>query len=160
MIIEVKRKLENNVFSTTLERVTRDGDANCQIEAKLENDFGPVVVKTGGVFSANVTGTKENITVTPVEDGSEANFKFCVDLGEVPLVKGAQISFSCKAAEQSAMKISEEITLSPLQVAEQRCRVFEALIKSRIKKTVEAWKEQQTDFEDEVVPDLEISLLK
>lgn len=159
MLIKVKRSLENNVFTTTLYRAEKDLDENIEIEAKLENDFGPVVVKAGGVFCANVTGTTGNITVTPVEDGSSSNFKFSVNINDVSLVKGSEITFSCDATKQTEIKINE-IEMNPLEIAEQRCRIFETVVKNRIKKAVDSWKEQQTNFEDEKVDDLDISLIK
>ena len=159
MLIKVKRNLENNVFSTKLYRAEKDLDENAALEEKLENDFGPVVVKIDGTFCANITGTTGHITATPVEDINSANFKFGYSVNDVSLIKGAEINFSCDASKQ-VKTIINDIEMSPLEVAEQRCRIFESVMKDRIKKAVDKWKQQQTNFEEEQVDDLDISLVK
>lgn len=161
MKIEIKRNLENKVFSTVLKRVVTSDDLNLEKEKKLENDFGPVVVNATGLFCANITKPSDDIVLTPVMDGGESNFKFSIATSEpVALEADKEIPFSCNAIEQTDLKVSEQVTFTALQVAEYKCRLFEAVMQKRIEAAVEAWKKQQTTFETEVIPVVEISLLK
>lgn len=161
MKIETTRKLENKIFETVLKRVIKEDDINAEKEKKLENDFGPVTINATGLFCAKFTGTQDNISMAPVYDNSESNFKFSIaSSNPIALEDNTEIPFSCDANKQTAVVVNETITLSPLQVAEYKCRLFEAVIKNRIQKAVEEWKKQQTNFEDEVIPEFEINLAK
>lgn len=161
MKIDIKRNLENKVFSSTLTRVVKSDDPNVEEEKQLENDFGPVKVNATGVFSANITKSSDTIVMTPVMDGAESNFKFAIPKTDaVALEAGTELPFVCDAKEQTDLKISEQVSFNALQVAEYKCRLFEAIMKLRIQKSVDEWKKQQTNFETEVIPEIEINLVK
>lgn len=161
MKIDIKRNLENKVFSTTLTRVVKSDDPNAEEEKQLENDFGPVKVNSTGLFCANITKPSDDIVMTPVTDGGESNFKFAIAKADsVALEAGVELPFSCDATQQTDLKISEQVSFNALQVAEYKCRLFEAIMKLRIEKAVDEWKKQQTNFETEVVPGIEINLVK
>lgn len=163
MKFDIERSLVNKVFTTSIVRVPVIDDACAEEEKALENDFGPVEVEIGGKFEAIVEKQVDALKFTPVLSTTEelerkkANFKFSLNPQKVVIKENASITFSCNALNESA-RTYEDLQVDPLRSAEEKCKVFEAVIKERIELAVAAWKAQQTNFESEVVPGFEISL--
>lgn len=163
MKFDIQRSLNNKVFTTSIIRIPVLDDACAEEEKILENDFGPVEVEVGGKFEAIVTKELDHLKFTPVlsttssEDRLKANFKFSLDPKKVILKERAEIAYSCNALNESLRK-HEDRLIDPLRAAEEKCKVFEAVIKERIELAVAAWKAQQTNFETEEVASFEISL--
>lgn len=163
MKIDIERSLKNKIFTTSLIRVPVLDDACAEEEKQLEDDFGPVEVEVGGKFEAIVTKELDHLKFTPVltttsaEDRLKANFKFSLSSNKVILKERAQMSYSCNALDESIRK-HEDMIIDPLRAAEEKCKLFEAIIKERIELAVAEWKAQQTTFEKEEVAGFEISL--
>lgn len=160
------RELKDKVFKTSIIRVAVIDDACASEEAIYENDFGPVIIEIGGKFEAYVSKENEDseeltfeaITSDSSQDvKAKANFKFSINTSKVALKDKVVITYSCDAKIEGPRKF-EEIAVSALMSAEQKCKIFETVIKDRIKLAVEAWKEQNTTFEIEEIDDLDISL--
>lgn len=163
MKFEIERSLVNKVFTTSVVRVPVIDDACAEEEKTLENDFGPVEVEVGGKFEAIVSKEVDKLKFTPVLSATEelerkkANFKFSLNPQKVTLKENAIITFSCDAINESE-RTYEDLKVDPLKSAEEKCKLFEAVIKERIELAVAAWKAQQTTFETDKPEGFEISL--
>lgn len=163
MKFDIERSLKNKVFTTALVRTPVLDDACAEEEKQLEDDFGPVEVEVGGKFEAIVSKDSDHLKFTPVlsttseEERKKANFKFSLSSNKVVLKEKAQIVYSCDAMQESIRK-HEYMLIDPLRAAEEKCKLFEAVIKERIELAVAEWKAQQTTFESEDVEGFEIPL--
>lgn len=163
MKFNVLRDLTNKVFTSTIARVVVPNDVDDVIETKLENDFGPVKVQTGGLFegfiikdsttgeySASLSGTVGIDTIA---------FKFASTPNEVAISSTTQIAFKSDAKLESPLKFDATNDVPALKVAELKCALFEKTIQKRIAEAVVAWKAETTTFEDNVPADtFEVSL--
>lgn len=161
MIFKTVRNLKNKVFSTSLVRVPEQDDPCAEIEKVLEDDFGPVEVEAGGKFEAYVTkveGQKPTYAKPTAEDKDGLLFKFALDPKKIPLVAKAEISYSCDSEKETPRKTEKGLVITPLEIAELKCKIFEETVKERITAAVQDWKAKQTNFETEEKADFEIHL--
>lgn len=152
MKIEIKRKLENKVFTTSFKRVVAHDDADAEKEKALENDFGPVVLATGGIVEKAVKVESGSVVLDETE-GAAKNLRFNVKGIVLPLIDGAEFAYHCDAKTETAIT-----GLTALQTAEAKCKAYEAFVGEKVKEAVEAWRIQKTGFESEVVPAIEEDL--
>lgn len=140
MKIKISRKLENKVYTSTFTRVIAHDDPDKEQEARMENDFGPIEIKIGGVIEAAIKVDSGSPVIS--EDEEEKNIRFTVKDATIALTDKATFSYSCDAKNEVA-----EGDMSVLQKAEAKCIAYEAEIRKRVKEAVEKWKAQKTDFE-------------
>ena len=165
MKFETVRTLKNKVFATKLVRVEVQGDHCAPLEKQLEDDFGPVIIETGNKFEALVYEDPTTGEVDfKIDEGDippavtdKYPLKFAVDPQKQELKMNIEIKFECDAVKESPKKF-DTMTLEPLKVAELKCKIFEETIKARITEGVEEWKKQQTTFESQVIPSLDVPL--
>lgn len=141
MKIKISRKLENKVYTSTFTRVIAHDDPDKEQEARMENDFGPIEIRIGGVIEAAIKMDSGSPVISD-EDEDEKNIRFTVKDAVVALTDRATFSYSCDAKNEVA-----EEDMSVLQKAEAKCIAYEAEIRKRVKEAVEKWKAQKTDFE-------------
>ena len=163
MVFETVRKLKNYVFSTSLVRKVIQDDEAAEIEKGLEDDFGPVVVDAGGMFEGYVTKAeakdKPTVSLTGPEAEGTIKIKFALENKNlISLDQKAIIKYSCNAENETSKKVKEGVELTPLEVAEVKCKIFEAVMKEKINKAVEEWKAKKTDFETAAVDTFEVHL--
>lgn len=157
------RLLKNKVFSTSINRVIDPEDPNTATEKQLEDDFGLVEIDAGGKFEAyvsKVAGAKPAfnlIASTPVVAG-EFLFKFALNPAKTPLTDIVKISYSCDAEKETGRRDTLNTVISPLEIAQLKCEIFEKVTKDKIEEAIEAWKAQTTTFEEEVIPVFEAPL--
>ena len=150
------RGLKNNVFSTKLVRV-EDDNQDCKVkEALLEDDFGYVEVQIGGRFEGVITPDGVDITSTEGKKSSEV-LAFALPSSKVQLTMGTEISFTCDANKEVS-RLFNEVQVPALKIAEAKCRIFEQVMEKRIGEAIEAWKQQGTEFEQEILEPLHFSL--
>ena len=156
------RNLSNKVFSVSIER-TNKNDSNYNAERILEDDFGSVQIDIGGRFYVAYVEDEGIITAHPVFNYEESVWvdsldKYIIDTNIVSLTVGAKIQYQCDAKQLNKIQFALG-NISPIKIAENRCIAFEAIIEDRINKAVELWKENQSDFEQEL-DGFEVSLLE
>lgn len=165
MKFEKLRSLKNHVFSTTIKRV-EDDDQDCLLEEKvLEDDFGHVEVKVGGKYEAVIEKSEDDdsVKVTAVtsenreELASKINFKFSIKESKVALKMGVPLTFSCDAKEEISRVIGD-IKISPLEIAEFKCHIFEDVTLDSIGQAIEVWKNKATTFEQDILDPIHFSL--
>lgn len=152
MKIEIKRKLENKVFSTRFTRVLAHDDVDAAKEEELENDFGPVSLDTGGVTEAAMKIEAGKIVFDETE-GAVKNIRFNARGILIQLIKDATFEYTCDAKNETPV-----IGFTALQTAEAKCKAYEAKISEEVKKAVVEWRKQMTSFEEEVVAPIEEDL--
>lgn len=158
MKFNVLRDLTNKVFSSTIARVVVPNDADDIIEAKLENDFGPVKVQTGGLIEGfinkdAVTGEfSASLAATGTVGVDAIAFKFAPSANEVAITSTTQIVFKSDAKLESPVDFIGT-SIPALKVSELKCQLFEKAIQKRIEDAVVAWKAETTTFEDTVPAD-------
>lgn len=157
MKIDIKRKLENKVFTTTFKRIVEHDDPEKDREKELENDFGPVKLFTGGVVSGKVSLVDGKVSIAEENDQTALDIKFNAKGITLSLTDGAEFSYSCDAKNETA-KSNETHSLTELQVAEAKCKIYEAFIRANVKKVVSEWRKQVTAFEVEEVLSIEEDL--
>lgn len=164
MKFEKSRVLQNNVFASRITRV-EDDQQDCVLEDKvLENDFGPVVVKTGGKFEAILSkGVSdelkfEAITSKNASKAKDANLKFAFTEGKVNVLMGTVLEFSCDSKQETSREV-EDLHVSPKMIAEIKCKVFEEIMIDRLEVAIEEWKAAKTNFEQEILDPVHISLV-
>ena len=164
MKFEKSRVLQNNVFASRITRV-EDDQQDCVLEDKvLENDFGPVVVKTGGKFEAILSkGVSdelkfEAITSKNASKAKDANLKFAFTEGKVNVLMGTVLEFSCDSKQETSREV-EDLHVSPKMIAEIKCKVFEEVMIDRLEVAIEEWKAAKTNFEQEILDPVHISLV-
>ena len=168
MKFEIERNLKNKIFTTSVVRVPVIDDACAEEEKNLEDDFGPVEIEVGGKYEAVVSkeqGLNEtyHLKFTPILPSAEksketkANFSFSLPAQKVILKEKAKITYSCDATKE-CVKSCEDMIIDPLRAAEEKCKLFEAIVQDKIKTAVDTWKGQHTDFENEEVKGFEIPL--
>ena len=134
MVFETVRNLKNYVFSTSLVRKVIQDDETAEIEKGLEDDFGPVVVDAGGMFEGYVTKAeakdKPTVSLTGPEAEGTIKIKFALENKNlISLDQKAIIKYSCNAENETSKKVKEGVELTPLEVAEVKCKIFEAVMK-------------------------------
>ena len=155
MKFETVRSLKNKVFNTSIVRVIEQNDPCLATEKQLEDDFGSVMVETGGKFEAYVTlavGAKPTFSKVAKSTPGEFLFKFATDTIKMSLIPTVDIPFICDSEKESPRKDALGIVINPLEVAQLKCEMFESIIKERIAEAVVLWKTQTTDFETVVIP--------
>lgn len=158
MKFNVLRDLTNKVFTSTVARVVVPNDPDDIKEAKLENDFGPVKVQTGGLFEGfinkdAVSGDfSASLTAIGTVGVDAIAFKFGTPANEVPITATTQIAFKCDAKLESPVTFNA-IPIPALKVAELKCALFEKVIQDKIQTAALAWKSETTTFEDAVPAD-------
>lgn len=165
MKFEKSRVLQNNVFASRITRV-EDDQQDCVLEDKvLENDFGPVAVKTGGKFEAILSkdsGTNElkfeAITSKNTSKANTANLKFAFTEGKVNVLMGTVLEFSCDSKQETSREV-EDLHVSPKMIAEIKCKVFEEVMIDRLEVAIKEWKTAKTNFEQEILDPVHISLV-
>ena len=165
MKFKTTRILKDNVFKTKIARVAILDAIDAAEEARLEDDFGPVAVEIGGKFEAFVSKdvTSGKLTFEPIlsttlpDIAAKANFKFAMSTMKVQLISTVAINYQCDSKLETQRKF-EDIEVSTLSAAEQKCKLFEAVVLDRIKLAVAEWKLQQTNFETEIVAELDLPL--
>ena len=70
---------------------------------------------------------------------------------------GTEISFTCDANKEVS-RVFNEVQVPALKIAEAKCRIFEQVMEKRIGEAIEAWKQQGTEFEQEILEPLHFSL--
>lgn len=154
MVFETDRKIEDNIFSTTIIRIADENEDAARKEAKLENDFGPVEVEIGGLFKGFIYIDTDNkpvyrMTMDADEISSKGavELKFVEDSKKIALVPKSTITFNCNSKKETSRKDNNKKEFSAIQIAELKSHIFEETMKARIIKAVEDWKANQSDFE-------------
>lgn len=147
MEFAIKRKLSNQEFTTEVafDKYGTD-EITAEEEKEIIEDFGPVIVSVGGTFEGYATASDNSVTVVAPSHEHAANITFTKNASQATLKEGVVISFSCNATKEKQVD-----SLTALQVAEAKCKVFEMVMKDRITKTLKAFKEQKTTFETEKI---------
>lgn len=161
MILKKERTLKNKLFTTNISFVAYGKRDDSEVidkelaaqEEKIVDDFGAPLILTGGQFSGIVKIVDRKVILVKVFDTSEELKSYEKQAGEeavefiltntkVELKSGFETSFTADATKTNAVG-----TLTPEQVAEAKCLIFEKLIQKRAQELIEAYKEKLTDFE-------------
>ena len=163
MKLDISRTLNNRIFSTTLIRTTKD-DPDYTEERILEDDFGSIEIDAGGKFELLIYQEEGEIKLGKYNQSSDisnldcAVHKFIKDTDLIKVEVGTEITHTRDAKQINSLELSISKTrIIPDMVAEFECRIFEAIISSRITEGINTWCVYETKFETEDLEPIIIS---
>ena len=168
MLFKKTRSLNEKVFSTKISFVDfgeRDALGAIDAEAKaneqaLVDDFGAPIVSVGKEFVGHAK--VESGKVVLVDDSTDpdaACVSYVLSEKKIDVTTGFEALFAINAKKECACmdKADPSVTiLTPEQVAEAKCLVFEVEIEKRLAEVIDGLKAKYTAFETEELDEIAI----
>lgn len=153
MKLHFNRDIEQNIYSTILvfDKYGNDASVSEGDEQKLINDFGPLLIDVGGLYSGfyKLDGDGKIVESDETDaDAQKISFSKSKEIKEVnPAI---QLELYVNASSFPETEIKDYTKISNLNIiAECKVRLFEKIVKSKIDEALNTIRAKATNFVDE-----------